>query len=222
MCITLVDEQNRTATELIEEAAAVTSAEAQKLLTKLEGLLQHAKVLVLSGTLAPRCGEDFYAQCVKLANRASVQTILDAKGAPLELALREKPFVVKPNRSELSATVNQAMESDSQSREAIRKIISMGATWAVVTHGPAETIVSNGREFWKLQTPKVQVINPIGSGDSFAAGIAIGLLDGEEVPEACALGVACGAANAMTEFAGHVEREKVLNLRGAVALKHIA
>src|SRR5256885_8838859 len=121
-CITLVDEENRTATELIEEAAPVTSSEVEKLVAKLEGLLQHARVLVLSGTLAPGCGDDFYARCIKLAHRASVQTILDAKGAPLELALPEKPFLVKPNRAELAATVNRPIDSEDHVRDAIRAI----------------------------------------------------------------------------------------------------
>ena len=217
MCITLIDAQHRTATELIEEASHVTSSEVEKLLVKLEGLLQHSRVLVLSGTLAPGCGDDFYARCLKLANRASVHTILDAKGAPLQQALPEKPFLVKPNRSELSATVNRPIDSDDDLRDAIRAILSMGATWAAITNGAAETIVSNGREFWKLQTPKVEVINPIGSGDSFAAGVAIGLMGDADVPVACALGVACGAANAMTELAGHVRREDVDRLREQIA-----
>lgn len=219
MCITLVDAQNRTATELIEEASPVTSSEVEKLLTKLEGLLQHARVLVLSGTLAPACGDDFYARCLKLANRASVQTILDAKGAPLQQALSEKPFLIKPNRAELAATVNRPIDSDNDLRDAIRAVLSLGATWAAVTHGAAETIVSNGREFWKLQTPRVEVINPIGSGDSFAAGVAIGLKDDADVPDACSLGVACGAANAMTELAGQVRPEDVERIRNSLAIQ---
>src|SRR4051812_1186098 len=107
MCLTLVDQKNNTATELIEEAASVNASDVAKVLVKLELLLQHAKILVLSGTLAPGCGDDFYARCIRMANAAHVRAIVDAKGAPLKLALTEKPFVVKPNRAELSATVDQ-------------------------------------------------------------------------------------------------------------------
>ena len=67
-----------------------------------------------------------------------------------------------------------------------------------------------------MKTPKIEVISPIGSGDSFAAGMAIGLLEGKDVPEACALGVACGAANAMTDLAGHVRREDVEQLAAVI------
>jgi fructose-1-phosphate kinase PfkB-like protein len=38
-----------------------------------------------------------------------------------------------------------------------------------------------------------------------------------DVPAACALGVACGAANAMTELAGHVRCEDVERLREQIA-----
>ena len=101
----------------------------------------------------------------------------------------------------------------------MREVVSKGAAWIVVTNGPAETIVSDGRSFWKLATPKVNVVNPIGSGDSFAAGLAVGLTDGKDVPEACVLGVACGAANAMTELAGQVRREDAEKLQAQVAIE---
>src|SRR5439155_4364955 len=136
MCVTLVDQASRTATELIEEAGPVTASDTAKLLVKLELLLQHARVLVLSCTVAPGFGDDFYARCLRLAATTNVPAILDAKGAPLQLALAERPFVVKPNRVELSATVNHAIESDGQLRDAMRQIISRGANWVVVTNGP--------------------------------------------------------------------------------------
>jgi tagatose 6-phosphate kinase len=62
----------------------------------------------------------------------------------------------------------------------------------------------------------VTVVSPIGSGDATAAGIMAGLADGMDVPTACKLGVACGAANAMTPLAGHVERADVERLVAAM------
>jgi tagatose 6-phosphate kinase len=219
MCATLIDQTNRTATELIEEAGPVTKSDVAKLLVKLELLLQHARVLVLSGTLAPGCGDDFYARCAKLAATAHVRVIVDARGAPLKVALAEKPFIIKPNRAELAATVEHPIESDQQLRDALRAIGTMGAGWTVVTNGPGETVASDGRSMWKLTTPKVAAVNPIGSGDSFAAGIAVGLIDELEVPQACALGVACGAANALTEFAAHLRIEDVERLKSQITIE---
>ena len=44
----------------------------------------------------------------------------------------------------------------------------------------------------------MKAINPIGSGDSLAAGLASAILRGQRMPDAAKLGIACGAANAMT------------------------
>ena len=55
-------------------------------------------------------------------------------------------------------------------------------------------------------------MNPIGSGDSFNAGLAAGIARGESILEAVKLGMACGAANALTELAGHVKLDDVNRL----------
>jgi tagatose 6-phosphate kinase len=94
----------------------------------------------------------------------------------------------------------------------MREVVSLGAEWAAVTHGVDDTFISDGSRFWRIATPKVEAVNPIGSGDSFAAGLAAGLRRGQEVPEACRLAVACASANAMTENAGEVRVEDVERL----------
>jgi tagatose 6-phosphate kinase len=222
MCVTAVDRAAGTATELIEEAAEIADDDGDRLLNKLGDLMEEADVLVLSGKLAPGVGNAFYARCVRLAREVDVPTVLDARGEPLRLALAEHPTIIKPNRSELAETVGlDRFETDDQFKDAIRDSISGGAQWVVVTQGAKDTIVSDGRSFHAIETPRVKVVNPIGSGDSLAAGLAVGLRRGMDVLNACVLGVACGAANAMTELAGHVSREDVERLQHEIAVRAI-
>jgi tagatose 6-phosphate kinase len=101
------------------------------------------------------------------------------------------------------------VQTDDELKSAIQKLLAMGPKWAVVTDGAKETVVSDGAGFWKISTPKVEVVSPIGSGDSFAAGLMAGLTAGQTVPQACRLAAACGAANAMTDRAGHLEKSVV-------------
>jgi tagatose 6-phosphate kinase len=210
MCITLV-EQSGGATELIEESKPLDPRDFETLLSKIEHHAKSAGVVILSGTLPPGAPADFYARCVRGANKTS-RVILDAVGKPLIEAIKEKPFVVKPNQSEIARTLGIPIESDSQLRDAMCDLIARGATWVVCTRGTAPTLVTDGKEFWQVDTPKVKAINPIGSGDSFAAGLASGISKGLEIPRACILAVACGAANAMTADAGHVNPEDVHTL----------
>jgi tagatose 6-phosphate kinase len=208
-CITLVDRSANTATELIEESRAVPAGCYERLLATQEELLARAGGLLLSGSLPPGAPVDFYARCVAAGIKAGKPVLLDATGEPLRMALSAHPTIIKPNRSELSQTTGAPVESEAELKSAICQLLSRGAKWAVVTAGAQETVASDADHFWKISTPRVQVVSPIGSGDSFAAGLMAGVSQGQTVPQACRLAAACGAANAMTARAGHLNKSDV-------------
>lgn len=220
MCITLIDRRSGEATELVEESRAVTPDDTEALLLTLDKRLkQQAEMLVLLGSLAPGVPADFYARCTRLATAAGVRTILDAKGAALQLALSERPFIVKPNRRELEETTGSPIRCDDDLKRAIAAVIAEGPAWAIVTAGAGDVVYSDGTRFWKLVPPAVKAVSPIGSGDSLAGGIAAALCGGTAVPEACAFGVACAVANALTPLAGHVVRADVERIQTEVLLR---
>ncbi len=206
-CVTLVDRSAGTATELVEESSAVSAADYDQLLSKLETRAAQATALILSGTLPPSAPEDFYARCIAAAGNLTV--IVDAKGEPLRQALSHRPTIVKPNRGELAETVGMRIESDDGLKAAICKLLEAGPKWAVITGGGGYTVASDGRGFWRVRTPAVPVISPIGSGDAFAAGLAAAVVEGQDIPTACRLAVACGSANAMTPLAAHLRPDDV-------------
>lgn len=211
LCITLIDQAQQTATELIEESHAITPADADRLIEQLPNHLARAKQMVIAGSLPPGIADDFYARCLQIVN-GRIPVVLDAVGPPLLKALAHQPTIAKPNRSELGRTLNTDVSSDAELHRAMCELVSRGAKWVVVTDGSRGTTLTDGQTFWRLSTPAIKVISAIGSGDSFAAGLAAGLADGLGIPQACALAVGCGAANAMTPYAGHLLREDVLRL----------
>jgi tagatose 6-phosphate kinase len=221
LCTTLIDRAQGTATELIEESRALPAHCYEQLLIKLKEILPRISLLMLCGSLTPGAPQDFYARCVSEANAAGKMVVLDATGQPLQNALSEHPTVIKPNRQELSQTVGAAVETDQELKAAIGELLANGPRWAVVTNGSKETIASDGELFWKISTPPVKVVSPIGSGDSFAAGLAAGLVSGSSVPEACRLAVACGGANAMTDKAGFIQKVDVDALLSRVEVERV-
>jgi len=209
LCTTVIDESAGTATELIEESHAVSHPDSLNLLDKLN---RSADLIVLSGTLAPGVDDDFYAKCIK----PGVRVVLDAVGEPLLRALPQRPFVIKPNQSEVARTLK--IDSTHNLRDGMRRLVDLGAQWVVVTRGREGTLITNGHAFWELNTPNVKVLSPIGSGDSFAGGLASALARGDDVPQACILAAACGSANAMTPYSGHVRLRDVEALSKAITL----
>jgi tagatose 6-phosphate kinase len=104
---------------------------------------------------------------------------------------------------------------------AAHELCRRGAAWTLVTRGAAPAVLCNGREAWTFQVPQVRAINPIGSGDALAGGVAVALARGDGTVQACRLGIACGAANAMTLLAGQVRRSDVEALVAQVQVQAV-
>ena len=209
-CVTVIDRAAGTATELVEESQPVYDGDWAELLRRLGGMVPAATGCVFSGSLPPGAPEDFYAQALRLFAGRRVPRIVDARKGPLREALKEPAFVAKLNREELGETVGGALDSDeSLLRAAVAVMPERGVL--VVTLGSQGAAVLFGRA-WRVRAPVVAARSAVGSGDAFAAGMMVGLLRGQEPRDAAALGAACGAANAMTDLAGHLSRADVENL----------
>jgi tagatose 6-phosphate kinase len=211
-CVTVIDRKESTATELIEEASAIPPQAMTQLLDKFAAGLRLAKIIILSGKLAPDAGDEFYADCCRAALPREIPVILDATGVALLRALKYRPFIAKPNRSELATTLGLPISDDQSLRNAMMELIHRGAKWTVITMGKEGAAVSDGSQFWKIPAISVEAVSPIGSGDAFSAGLAAALLAGRDIPDACRLGAACAAANTLIPGAGFLRLEDVHRL----------
>jgi 1-phosphofructokinase family hexose kinase len=208
-CTTVIDRAGGTVTEFVEEPQAVEPEAYERLLQVVVARLRSARCLVLSGSLPPRAPQDFYARCARLARKGGVPVVLDARREPLRLALAEQPVVVKPNREELAETVGFKLDCDSALRDAITSLLERGPRWALITDGPRDVIAADGTSFWSVTPSPIEPINSIGSGDAFAAGLAIALVEQQDLPAAARLAAACGAANALNSPPGHARPQDV-------------
>jgi tagatose 6-phosphate kinase len=193
-------------TELVEETRPLTKREVGRVLSHFARDVRRARLVVLSGTVPPGCGDDFYARLIREANRRSIPVLIDTQRAQLLNAVKERPFLVKINRDELGAAVGMSCDSVAGLRRAARRLAGLGAQRIVLTHG-AEGVYAFEDSLLKgaaFRPPRVEARNPIGSGDAMLAGVACGLWRGETFLEALRMGIACGSANAMTREPGCV------------------
>jgi tagatose 6-phosphate kinase len=220
-CITVVDLSNGTHTELVEESQPVASADYDRLLAVVHRRVKGCRAVVMSGTITPGGPADLYCRGTQLAQGAGAIAVVDAQGAALTEALRAKPGLVKPNRSELAATVGRELKDDAAVILALRELSERGAQRIVVTAGKEPALAFDGREIWRIQAPRINAVNPIGSGDAFAAGLVWRLLRGEDLGEACRWASAAGSANALTPMAGEVHLKDVERLRREVRVERV-
>ena len=204
VCMTLLADDGPV-TELVEEALPVSAEEVAALEEVVRRRLREAEALCLIGSYPPGVPDDFYARLTAAAHEAGVRVLVDAQKAPLRAALEERPFLVKPNLEETAATLDLP-DVRPDARTAVVALIEAGAQWALVSTGASGSLLGgdDSGELWNIEPPRVEAVNPIGSGDAMAAGILLALGRGSNVLGAAAYGTACAAANALTPTSGVV------------------
>ncbi len=220
-CITVIDESAGTCTELVEESRPVGPTAFNELMAVVRRRVPECRAMVMSGTIVTGGPEKLYSDCTQLAENAGVLSVVDAQGTALVEVLKAKPGLVKPNRTELAATVGRELEGEADVMKAMRELCEHGAQRVVVTAGKGPTLAFDGKNFWRIVAPLVQAVNPIGSGDAFTAGLVSRLVRGDDLGEACCWGSAAGAANTLTLMPGEVNRSDVKQLAPGIEVQKI-
>ena len=220
-CITVIDDSAGTHTELVEESQPVKREDFEKLTAIIRLRMPQSRAAVMSGTIVAGGSAAFYFDCTKLAGTAGVFSVVDAHGTALIEALKAKPGLVKPNRSELAMTMERQLRSAADVKEAMCELRERGARQIVVTAGREPTLAFDGKKFWQVSVPEIIPKNPIGSGDAFTAGLVSRLVRGDDLGEACRWGNAAGAANALTVMPGELNRLDVERLAKDIQVQKI-
>jgi len=192
VCTTLLEDSGTT-TELVENSANLSPAEIEEFLSRVREAARDAEIVLLTGSIPRNAAPDLFARVLeKSAGRA----VLDLRGEPLLHCLRFSPFLVKPNREELQATVQTSIRSDQELLQAMSELNQRGAKWVVVSEGGRAVWVTSGEKAIRFTPPRIHVVNPIGCGDALAAGIACELERSGDVLAAVRFGMGAAAHNA--------------------------
>lgn len=207
VCTTILEPASGTATELVQNAGPIDEAELAMFTQACAQEAARARVVVLTGSLPEGAPATLYADLLRGTRGLA---IVDAQGPPLLAALEAGPFVVKPNKEELARTLKRDLNTNQSLVEAARELRARGAQWVVVTQGAGPVCVSGPERLLWFHPAPVKIVNPIGSGDCLAAGIAHGLAAGAGVPQCVALGLAAAAENARQRLPARLDRARVL------------
>jgi len=176
-----------------------SEAEWQACLDALTEHISAGNILVASGSLPEGVPIDFYAAAAKVAANAGASFILDTAGAALEGALGPGVSLIKPNLRELGDLVGKDVADESAQIDACHTLVGEEKTSAVaLTLGAEGALLVTRDGVWRARPPKVATESAVGAGDSFTAGMVWGLASGWQVEKAFSLGIAAGAAAALT------------------------
>jgi len=207
VCTTILDRATGTITELVENGRPLTPEELDEFRRAYAEEVARADVVVLIGSLPVGTPETIYRD---LLERTSCPAVLDFRGQGLLSVLDLKPYVIKPNREELAATVGHPLATDEELLSAMRLLNERGAQWVIITHGAGPVWVTSRREAYRFYPVVVRdAVNPIASGDALAVTIAWATRAGRSLPDAVRLGLAAAAQNVRQLLPARLQPDKL-------------
>ncbi|RDS86638.1 1-phosphofructokinase family hexose kinase [Dyella psychrodurans] len=219
-CLALQDAEG-TITEVLGQGPLLGQAEHDALLLSFRRSVEDSELVILSGSVPRGFATTVYAELIDHVKSAGKRCLVDASGDVMRHAVAAKPFLVKPNRDEISEWIGRAVEDLGAAKEAALALRDQGIAMPVVTLGGMGAVAADDSGVWHARLEAAQVRNSVGSGDCFLAGMAVAMQRHMPLEHALRLGVACGVANAQSEETGFVERSSVDALLAAVEVRRL-
>lgn len=207
-CLNIITD-DKVSTEFLEKGPILEDGDLEKFENDIKEVMKSTKILVASGSYCQNIPLDYYEKIGNLCRENNVKFILDTSGEALKVALKSKPYLIKPNTDEIKQLLNIDIESRDEVISAGKKLIEMGAENVCISLGKDGMIYLNAEEVYEAKVPKIEAVNTVGSGDSTIAGFSVGILRGYEIEELLKLSNACGISNALNIETGFVSLEEV-------------
>lgn len=207
-CIAILHDGQQT--EILEQGPTIQEHEALNFIEHLEIILNNVDVVAISGSLPKGLASNYYVKVIELCKKCGVAVVLDCSGEALKNVLesQQKPTVIKPNTEELSQLIGKNVTDDIQELKAVLSgQLFQGIEWIVVSLGAKGAFAKHKDKFYRVKIPKINVVNPVGSGDSTVAGIAASLAHALPDVELLKNANVLGMLNAQEEQTGYVNLE---------------
>jgi ribokinase len=99
-------------------------------------------------------------------------------------------FALTPNETEARICLGLPPNEPVSDQKLAQSLLDLGSEHVMLTRGAAGVMWASREGVQSFPALKVRVVDTVGAGDAFNAGLAVGLSEGSTLPDAIALGVA--------------------------------
>lgn len=194
-------------TEINGQGPRIDDAALAQLMERIDAITD-GDTIIISGSVPNTMPDDIYERMLERLQGRDVRIVVDATKKLLVNALKYRPFLIKPNRQEISEIFGVEVKTEADTEHYARELQKLGAQNVLVSLGGegAMLIDADGVKHREGTLPG-RVVNTVGSGDSMVAGFVAGWELKQDYGYALKLGSACGNATAF--LPGLATREKI-------------
>lgn len=225
--VTIMDHE-KNQTEIVELGPEIPANVAANILAKILAISvsrNKKPIIALCGSANTK-NEQLYQEYltkIKTALGATTKVLTDISGVQLKntLAGTAKPYFIKPNIQEFSDLIGQPVHTKQEILQQLTHPLLEGIAFVLVTCGSLGAIARVNNQLFNITVPKINVINPTGSGDATVGGIAYGLDHNYSIEETLRYGMACGISNALEKKVGFITNTAVATFRKRITITRI-
>ena len=206
-CIAILHEGKQT--EILEAGPTISKKEEEEFLNKLDQISEGCHIINISGSLPKGLTSDFYKEIIKYAKKHDKFVSVDTSGKTLKdmINAEEKPDLIKPNETEIADVLGRKIEKKDL-KEILEQEPFKDIPYIIVSMGKDGAMVKIKDKIYNAKVPKVEAVNPVGSGDSSLAGALFAIDEGKSDEEIIKTSMTCGLLNVLTEEIAHIEIEE--------------
>lgn len=206
-CVSIAAGDRDDLTEIYPYAPPVPEQAWQAFRTELDAELgDRSGWLAINGSTPQGLAPDDFAALVRIGRSAGLRVAVDTHGEALAAALPAGPDLVKINRQEAAALLNQ--DAAGADLADLTTIIGDRSGGEVIITDGADGAIGRDRQGRSHRvTPPPGVVGrfPVGSGDAFLGGYLAAIESGAALPEALRLATGSAAANALLPGPGNLD-----------------
>lgn len=221
-CVNVLEPSGRS-TEFLEPGRPVSETELAAMRAKIADVAARADVVTFNGSAPAGAGEDIYRDLVGIVRDAGARAVLDTSGALLVGSLTARPTMIKPNTDEICAILGRKPESIDEVVAAAREVHeTCGIEYVVVSLGGDGSVMACDEGVFRGRAPRIDVVNPVGSGDTMVGAFAVAMTRGMGAEGSLAYAMSCASANCLTPSTGHFDMSVAEELRTRTTVERVA
>ncbi|MBC6350134.1 1-phosphofructokinase [Lactobacillus melliventris] len=189
----------------VNPGPVVSSDKQDQFLDYLESTVTKDDMVVVSGSFSRGIKPDFLVQLAQLVQKQGAKFVIDSSYLEVIDTLKYRPFLLKPNDSELAAFFNYEGEmTAAKTVELAQKLIKLGCQNVLVSLGADGAAFINKQHVLFANAPQIQVVNSACAGDTMLGTFIAFLEKNKPVSAALKMAVAAGSDTAsrtgLTDF----------------------
>jgi len=217
--ITIMHDEG-TQTEIVEKGPYVDKNKEELIISSILDIIKNNKeinIVTINGSVNTK-NKLFYSQLLKHLRvdiDKRLKILMDISKEQLKNVVYNSPYspdFIKPNLLEFSNLIDKEISTKNEIIEYLSNINSFNIPYLLISCGDQGAIAQFNGVIYDINIPKINVINPTGSGDATVGGIAYAFDKKYNDKNIIRIAMASGVSNAMEPGVGVINKTNVNNI----------